>query len=152
MSTIRFSYRDAKGEVSQRELAQWAEYSDRIQGWCPEDGFPRTFRKDRILEFLHGVDLLLHDAAPPAPAPSPRSAAQANQILFTGFAAAVRTELEQHAAQAGLQVMKTAGKALTFLCYGANAGPAKLAKAHEAGAYIIDSEQFLHLVKTGELP
>lgn len=172
MATIKFSYRDAKGDLSQRELIQWSENSVYIQGRSASDSFPKTFRKDRIVEVLFGEELLLNDAAPPArrlplkPKPSVLAASEAasnrpppktppggiNQILFTGFAAAHRAELEQKALGFGLKVMSTPSKTLTFLCYGDNAGPSKVAKALEAGAFIIDSEQFLNLIKTGEMP
>lgn len=172
MTTIKFSYRDAKGDVSQRELIQWSENSVYIQGRSAGDSFPKSFRKDRIVEILLGAELLLNDAAPPAPTllPKPRPAAIAvsaaashqpqpktplggiNQILFTGFAASHRADLEQKALKSGLKVMCTPGKTLTFLCYGDNAGPTKVAKAQEAGAFIIDAEQFLSLVTTGEMP
>ena len=172
MTTIKFSYRDARGDVSQRELIQWSENSAYIQGYSAGDSFPKTFRKDRVIEFLLGAELLLNDAAPLAPTllPKPRPAAIAvsvaalhhpqpktpsggiNQILFTGFAAAHRAELEQKAMDSGLKVMSTPGKTLTFLCYGDNAGPTKVAKAQEAGAFIIDAEQFLSMVTTGEMP
>ena len=169
MTVIIFSYRDAKGGVSQRELVQWSENSNYLQGRAVGDTFPKTYRKDRIISFLQGENLLLNEAAPPAPKlpPSAFAAAAAaasnqsspritpdgkNQILFTGFSASERMDLEQKAAGSGLKVMKTPGKALTFLCYGDNAGPVKVAKAQEAGAFIIDSEQFLHLILTGELP
>lgn len=172
MTTIKFSYRDARGDVSQRELIQWSENLTYIQGRSAGDSFPKTFRKDRIVEILFGAELLLNDAAPPAPTllPKPRPADVAvsvaashhpqpkappggvNQILFTGFAAAHRAELEQKALKSGLKVMSTPGKTLTFLCYGDNAGPTKVAKAQEAGAFIIDAEQFLSLVTTDEMP
>lgn len=172
MITIKFSYRDAKGDVSQRELIQWSENSAYIQGRSAGDSFPKTFRKDPIVEILLGAELLLNDAAPPAPTllPKPRPATVAvsaaashhpqpktppggiNQVLFTGFAAAHRTELEQKAMDSGLKVMSTPGKSLTFLCYGDNAGPTKVAKAQEAGAFIIDAEQFLSMITTGEMP
>ena len=170
MTTIKFSYRDAKGDLSQRELIQWSENSVYIQGRSASDSFPKTFRKDRIVEVLFGAELLLNDAAPPAPRlkpkPSVLAASEAvsnrpqpktppggkNQILFTGCAAAHRAELEQKALGFGLKVMSTPSKTLTFLCYGDNAGPSKVAKALEAGAFIIDSEQFLNLIKTGEMP
>ena len=172
VASIKFSYKDSKGEVSERELIHWSENSIYIQGRSASDSFPKTFRKDRIIEVLFGAELLLHDAAPPAPKlqPKPKASALAaleassrtprpkappggiNQILFTGFVAAHRAELEQKALGFGLKVMSTPGKALTFLCYGENAGPTKVAKALEAGAFIIDSEQFLSLIATGELP
>lgn len=172
MSSIKFSYRDAKGNVSYRELIQWSENSAYIQGRSACDSFPKTFRKDRIVEVLAGAELLLNDAAAPAPRlqpkpmpsvltkleaasrhPQPKTPPDGiNQILFTGFAAIHRTELERKALDFGLRVMRTPGKTLTFLCYGDNAGPSKVAKAQEAGAFIIDAEQFLNLIATGEMP
>lgn len=166
MGVIKFSYRDANGDVTERELIQWSENSNYIQGRSQGDTFPKTFRKDRIVEFLRGEDLLLNGAAPPAPKPRPSDVAAAaalsnpakaapdsqNKILFTGFSAAFRAELEQLADGFGMNVLKTPSKTLTFLCYGDNAGPTKVSKAQEAGAFIIDSAQFLHLVQTGELP
>ena len=170
MSVIKFTYRDAKGEISHRELIQWKESSLYLQGRSSTDTFPKTYRKDRIVAFVAGEELLLNDAAPPTPKmlvrPSPLEFAVAasasgqpsaplngiQQVLFTGFAAAQRAELERQAEESGMKVMKTAGKSLSFLCYGDNAGPAKVTKAQEAGAFIINSEQFLHLIQTGELP
>lgn len=168
MSVIKFTYRDAMGEISHRELIQWKESSLYLQGRSSADTFPKTYRKDRIVAFVTGEDLLLNDAAPPTPkvranplelaaaaAASRQPSAPMNgihQVLFTGFAAVQRAELERQAEESGMKVMKTAGKSLTFLCYGDNAGPTKVAKAQEAGAFIIDSEQFLHLIQTGELP
>lgn len=167
LDTISFTYKDAKGDVSHRELIQWKENSLYLQGRSSTDTLPKTYRKDRIIAFITGEELLLKDSAPPAPirpTPSEFAAATAasgqsnmpgngiHQILFTGFVAAQRAELENQAEEAGMKVMKTAGKSLTFLCYGDNAGPSKVIKAQEAGAFIIDSEQFLRLIQTGELP
>lgn len=170
MSIIRFCYQDAKGNVSVRELQHWSENSLYIQGRGGDDPFPKTFRKDRIIEFLAGEELLLKDLAPPAPIPklkpfdlATKAATHSNgstklvdqginTILFTGFVAAQRAELEEIASKSGMTVMKTPSKYLNFLCYGFNAGPSKVAKAQEAGSFIIDSDQFLHLIRTGELP
>ncbi|WP_197979991.1 BRCT domain-containing protein [Pseudomonas coleopterorum] len=169
MSNISFTYRDAKGVVSSRELIQWRETQTYLQGRCDADTFPKTYRKDRIVAFIFGEELLLGDAAPPAPtvsarkSPSNSAVAAAggkpitpvdsiHQILFTGFAASQRAELERQAEALGMRVMRTAGKSLTFLCYGYNAGPSKVMKAQQAGAFIIDDEQFLRLIGTGEMP
>lgn len=168
MSVVKFSYQDAKGQISERELIQWSENSSHIQGRCAGDTFPKSYRKDRILAFLAGSELLLGESAPPAPKPKPFELAAAaaaagrvsrsdyigtqNQILFTGFSATERVDLEAQAVGYGMKIVKTPVKALTFLCYGENAGPTKVAKAQEAGAFIIDSEEFQHLLLTGELP
>ncbi|PRN02195.1 hypothetical protein A0O30_23605 [Pseudomonas sp. LLC-1] len=167
MSIIKFRYCDSKGVVTERELLQWSENSNYIQGRSGGDAFPKTFRKDRIVEFLLGEDLLLKEAAPPAPRPRPSDLAAAaalsnkaprnasngpNAILFTGFTASYRSELELLAQGFGMKVVKTPSKSLTFLCYGDNAGPSKVAKAQEAGAFIINAGEFLNLLQTGELP
>jgi len=169
MSNISFTYKDAKGAVSSRELIQWRETQTYLQGRSDADTFPKTYRKDRIVAFISGAELLLGDAAPPAPTVSvqtsladpavPAAGGQprmpvddVHQILFTGFAAGQRAELERQAEAHGMRVMRTAGKSLTFLCYGYNAGPSKVVKAQQAGAFIIDDEQFLRLIGTGEMP
>lgn len=167
MSIIKFRYCDSKGVVTERELLQWSENSSYIQGRAGGDTFPKTFRKDRIVEFLLGEDLLLKEAAPPAPRPRPSDLAAAaalsntaprnasngpHAILFTGFTASYRSELELLAEGFGMKVVKTPSKSLTFLCYGDNAGPSKVAKAQEAGAFIINAGEFLNLLQTGELP
>lgn len=168
MNVVKFSYKDSKGLISERELIQWSENSSHLQGRQAGDTFPKSYRKDRILTFLAGAELLLGDAAPPAPKPSAADFAAAaaasnrganltppsgtHQILFTGFSSADRDELESLASSAGMKIVKTPVKALTFLCYGDNAGPTKVIKAQQAGAFIIDSEELQHLVRTGELP
>ncbi|VVO10162.1 hypothetical protein PS689_03382 [Pseudomonas fluorescens] len=170
MNILRFRYQDAKGDKTERELIQWSETSIYIQGRSIHDTYPKTFKKERIIEFLSGEEHLLGDAAPPPPLPkrTPDQVAREaalidrkipilpsggpNQILFTGFNASFRAELEAKASQFGLKVMKTPGKSLTFLCYGDNAGPSKVEKALDAGSFIIDAEEFLSLISNGELP
>ncbi len=148
-----FIYRDAQGAVSERTLTRWSENTRYIQGRNETDTLPKTYRKDCIVEFLAGEELLLNEAAPPAPEPKPKASPDERpQILFTGFKSARREELERVAAEQGLRVMKTAGKALAFLCIGDNAGPSKVEKAREAGAFILDELQLHALFESGELP
>lgn len=150
---LRFIYLDAHGVTSERTLTRWSENTRYIQGRNEVDSLPKTYRKDRIVQFLAGEEHLLNESAPPAPEPKPRAAPDDRpQILFTGFKAAQRAELEHTAVKHGLRVMKTAGKALAFLCIGDNAGPAKVEKAREAGAFILDELQLHALFETGELP
>lgn len=150
---LRFIYTDAQGNTAEWILTRWKENSRYIQGRNEADSLPRTFRKDRVQQFLEGEDLLLGEAAPPAPEPAPAALPDARpQILFTGFKAADRTRLELLAAETGFRVMKTAGKSLTVLCFGYNAGPAKVEAARGAGAFILDEKQLQHLINTGEVP
>lgn len=153
MPQLRFIYKNAKGDVSERTLTRWSENSRYLQGRNEVDTLPRTYRKDCIVQFLEGEELLLNEAAPPAPEPKPKAAPDDRpQILFTGFKSSAREALERTAAGQGLRVMKTAGKALAFLCIGDTAGPAKVEKAREAGAFILDELQLQALFESGELP
>ena len=153
MTLLRFIYGDARGEISERSLARWSENSLYVQGVSEGEAFPRTYRKDRVVEYLEGEELLLKDAAPPAPTPTPRASLDdRHQILFTGFKAIERQALELRAQEHGLRVMKTPGKTLAFLCIGPTAGSSKVEKAREAGAFIITDTQLLHMFDTGELP
>jgi len=152
MQPIKFSYQDADGRDSVRCLTHWSENTRYIQGRGEGDTLPRTFRKDRVVEYLEGADQLLFDKAPPAPEPAPKAAPDLRaQILFTGFKAAERAELEAFAEQSGFRVMKTAGKSLAFLCIGANAGPSKVEAARLAGAFILTVSELNSLVNTGEV-
>lgn len=69
-----------------------------------------------------------------------------DEILFTGFPAAKRAELEALAAGAGMRVVKSVTMDLMYLCTGPNAGPSKIDKANEVGAALIDEAQFLSLI------
>lgn len=153
MRPICFNYRDAAGLDSTRKLISWSENTRYLQGRCEGDSLPKTFRKDRIVEYLEGAEQLLLDTAPPAPEPAPRAQPdQRAQILFTGFKAAQRTTLEDLAQQHGFRVMKSAGKSLAVLCIGDNAGPTKVEAARLAGSFIVTELELRHLLTTGEIP
>ena len=150
---LRFIYTNAAGETSERTLTRWKENSLYIQGCTETDTLPRTFRKDRVQEYLEGVDQLLFDLAPPAPAPAPKAPSDVRpKILFTGFKAADRQRLEAWSEVNGLRVMKSKSPFLSFLCVGANAGPSKVEAAREAGAFIVSEHELVWILETGELP
>lgn len=154
---LHFLYQNAKGEKKQYEVANWTEAGHYIEGYALNAQAFRTFRKDRVLEYLNDGGLLLKDPRPPAPPKITRSKAPAHdpnvpQILFTGFGKDHRANLEQQAGSAGLRVTKTVTQALTFLCAGPNAGPKKVAKAKEQHVYIVTEHQLFVLLETGELP
>lgn len=149
---LRFIYRNADGVESERTVVQWNENSRYIQGRSADDSLPKTYRKDRIVEYLLGEEFLLGEAAPPAPEPAPRVPSdQRSQIQFTGFPKAEKAELEELATIHGLRVMISPGNNLAFLCCGPNAGPAKITRAHEAGATILGAPALRHLLATGEI-
>jgi NAD-dependent DNA ligase len=153
MQPLRFVYRDAMGNVREWTLTRWHEHVAHIQGRSEHDTTPRTFRKDRVQEYLAGAEQLQGELAPPTPEPSPRLPADDRpQILFTGFKQADRSRLEQLANEQGLRVVKTATAQLAYLCGGYNAGPTKVQAARDKGAFILSEEQLLHLFETGEIP
>ncbi len=153
MEPLRFIYRDAKGQVREWNLTRWHEHATHIQGRSEHDTTPRTFRKDRVQEYLAGAEQLQGELAPPAPLPSTRTPSDDRpQILFTGFKQADRDRLEHLATEQGLRVVKTATAQLAYLCGGYNAGPTKVQAARDKGAFILSEEQLLHLFETGEIP
>jgi NAD-dependent DNA ligase len=153
METLRFTYCNADGEISQRELTEWEEVGHYIKGFSVGNSAVRTFRKDRVIEYFDGGASLLSspNGSPPPRISKEKPANQQPQILFTGFASALRAELEEKASTGGLQVCKTVTKELAYLCIGANAGPSKVEKARAQHVYILDQAQLHLLIETGEL-
>lgn len=74
------------------------------------------------------------------------------QVCFTGFNVTDKDELSRRAGEAGLTVVSSITKGLSFLCAGDNAGPAKIARAREQGTRLLTREEFLRLLDTGEVP
>lgn len=162
MQALEFFYTNAAGETKRRVLENWTEEGHYLVGNdALSNGAPRTFRKDRVTEYLNGCDSLLDTpfvGPPPKIEREPREKSGAApdksqlDILFTGFAAKTRADLEAASAAAGLKVVKTVTQQLTFLCIGPNAGPAKVAKARIAGSYIVTEHELPELLESGVLP
>ncbi|WP_312587789.1 hypothetical protein [Comamonas terrigena] len=151
---LRFAYVNAQGEVSQRELSQWQESGHYIRGHCMSSNAVKTFHKDRVQQYLDGCDSLLVDPyAPPPPKPSPEAPQESRpQILFTGFAKPERAAFEAQAVAAGLAVVSTVTKNLTFLACGGNAGPTKVEKSRQQGTFVVLANYLDELFTSGILP
>lgn len=147
---LRFVYEDARGNLSTRELRAWNATARYIKGYCVERDALRTFRRDRVIEFLQGEELL-DTAHAPAVRPSTPKAGPL-EILFTGFGEETRRELEADAELEGMKVRKTLTKNLDFLCAGPNAGPRKMAEASERQITVMDEDEFWEFIDTGALP
>ncbi len=153
MNTLIFEYINAENEFGRYELVNWKEEGFYLIGMCSDKQI-RTFRKDRVHQYLTHEEALNKPYTPPPPKikknvpPDNRL-----QILFTGFAKALRIELEEQAEFAGLRVMKTraVGTNLDFLVFGKTAGPKKISKAMQQETYIVSEKQFYVLAETGEL-
>lgn len=147
---LRFVYEDSQGNVTAREVSSWNDDGIYIEGYCHKAREIRTFRRDRVVEFLEGEELL-------GPAleefdPEPVFTGPAMEILFTGFSADDREDLEADAEEAGLLVRKTITKNLNFICAGPRAGSSKLSKARVQGCTILSEDEFQKMLATGEVP
>ena len=155
MGVLEFLYTNSGGETKRRTLDNWVEEGHYIVGNdTSAKGALRTFRKDRVSEYLNGAESLLATPfAGPPPKIEPAAPEESKpEILFTGFGAKVRTELEASSATAGLKVMKTVTQKLAFLCAGPNAGPSKVTKARVLGTFIVTEQQLPELLESGVLP
>jgi len=151
---LKFIYKNSRGEISTRSMLDgWKESGAYIEGVSQGAGY-RSFLKHRVVEYLEGSESLLVDPFPDPPPPVPKvrsSDAVTSEILFTGFPAVQRANLESKADAAGLKVVKSVTTRLTYLCGGPNAGPSKLAHARAQGSFILTEPGFRHLIETGEI-
>ena len=169
--STKFIYCDARGVISYRDIANVSKTEEYIQGYCTQDNGFRTFRKDRVLEYVDeetNVDerLKYHIASPPPPREesppgegSPRrsytrrlNTSNAPEICFTGFKKEDKIRLAEQARTAGMFVRDSVTKQLVYLCCGYNAGPKKIEKSRHQGAIILNELQFIELLETGEIP
>ena len=74
------------------------------------------------------------------------------EVCFTGFSESEKGSLSQLAIDAGLMVVGSVTRNLSFLCIGPNPGPAKLEKAKKQQTTTGTLEQFKHFLETGEVP
>jgi NAD-dependent DNA ligase len=152
-----FIYRNGQGVITSRELTIISDTPDYLCGFCGRNY--RTFRKDRILEFIDNsnqIDERLSYHIKDNPEPTPRRVTGNIkgdlEICFTGFTKKDRDRLESLAKSENLFVRKSVTRKLFFLCCGYNSGPSKIEQSLEQGVTIIGEDQFLKFLKTGEIP
>ena len=85
-------------------------------------------------------------------APKPNRPPGPITICFTGFGATESVRLEKMAMRAGLTKRDGVSPILDYLCAGPNAGPRKMAKAHNYGIRVITVDEFMLIAENGELP
>lgn len=155
MEVLHFMYTNAAGESKLRAVSNWSEEGHYIIGNDGSaGGLPRTFRKDRISQYLFDCDsVLVSPFAGPPPKLSRSAPEEARpQILFTGFGSSLRSDLERQCADSGLKVVKTVTRQLSFLCAGPNAGPSKVEKSRIQGVFIVTESDLPELLESGVLP
>lgn len=147
-----FTYIAPGKEVARYTLNDgWQEIGVYVQGYCPEAKGFRSFRKDRVVDYLSGHDGL-GNPRPSPPPPVKKLKDNGPEIAFTGFPAAQKTHLQQKASDMGMIVRQDVTVGLSYLCAGPTAGPTKLAKARAKGCIICSQAQLFVLWETGELP
>jgi NAD-dependent DNA ligase len=154
-----FIYKDAKGRITKRTVNDFKEDETHFTGICQTARDLRTFRKDRVLEWLDSQDsadqrLKFHieNNPPPTPRESKRNTEGQTEVCFTGFKKADKNRLIQFAIDNEFHVASGITKNLYILCCGYNRGPSKVEKAISQGANILSEKQFVNFVNTGELP
>lgn len=156
-NVIEFTYTNAQGETSEREVR--VDYMDDtyIEGYCYSAKETRTFRLDRIDGMIWQnnecffVDEWLKKRGV-RKGQSISSNSNQLEICFTGFSKADREYLETLAEIHNFKVRKTVTIHLNYLVIGSNAGSTKIADANRVGALILDEEEFHEMLDTGEVP
>ena len=158
-NVIEFTYTNAQGETSEREVRVDSVDETYIEGFCYTAGDTRTFRLDRVEgmiwqnnECFFVDEWLEKRGIRKKQSISSKSNSSQLEICFTGFSKADREYLETLAEIHDFKVRKTVTIHLNYLVTGSNAGPTKIADANRVGALILDEEEFHEMLDTGEVP
>lgn len=159
---IEFTYTNAQGETSEREVK--VDYVDDtyIEGYCYSAQGTRTFRLDRIDGMIWQnnecffVDEWLGKQGIRKKQSSlikqTKQKSHKLEICFTGFKHDEKLKLELLAEKNGFKVRTAVSKNLDFLVCGVNAGPSKIAQALERGIPYFSEDEFMVMLETGEIP
>lgn len=148
---LRFIYKAVDQDPAAFIVENWHEEGVYIKGYCRNLG-PRTFRKDRVIEYLDSCALLLKDPHTPPPKKLNKHEPTGPEIVFTGFPAVQKALLQKKAVEHGMVVRQNVTQGLDYLCGGPTAGQAKVQKAKLQNVIICDQAQLFLLWETGELP
>jgi hypothetical protein len=75
--SLHFIYTDSEGKTTERHLTQWKEAGYCVTGFCLSEQCVKTFRKDRVTQYLGGCETLLQEPFPsPPPKPAPRDTSE----------------------------------------------------------------------------
>lgn len=146
---LRFVYRDADGNESTRELTNFKMSAGKVRGICLDRNAIRTFRLERIVEFLEGEEQLYETKATPPPRPEMQDFVRSGdpEITFSGFDAKTLSELEKTAKAHGFVVRKSVTKNLDYFVAGPRRSAVKVTEAEDKpGCTVIDKEGFLWLL------
>jgi len=161
MSELKqFIYQDARGNVTARAVDNTSKSGDYLQGVCLKADALRTFRLDRILEYVNSSNLEerlafhLENCPPPKPKGIPTRKNNTKgqpEICFTGFSSVDKEALKKLAEQSGMFIRVSVTANLDFLCCGYNAGPKKIEKARHQGVVALNESQFKEMLESDEI-
>lgn len=170
MDTIFFVYINGQKKVAAYSLIKPSYTDFYVQGFSPTvDGY-RTFRKDRFIKsfdnleeakkYSHDIGSTLDASQYISPQKRHNSHRKfdapiydgAFEVCFTGFKKAEKERLTQTAVLASMIVRSDVTVNLHVLCYGYNAGPKKMELARVKGSMVLNEEQFISFIDTGEIP
>ncbi|CAI0698749.1 BRCT domain-containing protein [Serratia ficaria] len=170
MEVIYFVYINAKKQLSAYEIASPSYTEKYVQGISLSDSGYRTFRKDRFIKTFDNFDdaksyadviSVGFDCTPLFPNEQRRDSSRkydapvfdgALEVCFTGFKKGDKERLVESASKANMIVRGDVTVNLHILCYGYNAGPKKMELARMKGSIVLDEQQFITLIETGEIP
>lgn len=160
MEIIYFVYIDSKLNVSAFALKNPSYTDIYFQGFSPSAHGYRTFRRDRLIESFDSFEEAQAHAEFIAPTldttlyspQKTRCTTGAFEVCFTGFKKSDKERLMNKALEANMIVRTDVTVNLHFLCFGYNAGPKKMELARMKGTTVLDEQQFISLIETGELP
>ena len=136
-----------------------------IQGWSERHQHPVTLRLDRIIDTYDSAEwaqkalndksfgeLGLNTDLPECEfKPLTRTGRASFDVCFTGFSKDKKQELID-LAEANNMIVRTKVTAyLNALCCGNRAGPSKMKKASEQGAFVLTEQQFIDVIETGNI-
>lgn len=153
MATLFFIYQNAENILSARTVMNAVNKGDYFQGFCSSSNVIRSFKHDRVVEFVadeNGLIPLLPDWE--AKKSSIPKKPHKLEICFTGFKETDKIRLSKLALDAGMLVRSSVTGYLDILCCGYNAGAKKIEKAREMQLIILSEPQLINLLETGDLP
>lgn len=142
-TSARFIYRNSKGETKEQCVHNVSDKGLYFSGYSEAHGMVRTFRKDRVIDWLD-------DGAAEDLPESKRIGALS--VAFTGLPKEERERLTDLAQDGGMTVRQSVSQTLDFLCAGEGAGPAKINKAHRQDVLVLRPDHLERMLETGEVP
>lgn len=153
---MNFVYINAKKNINAFSISQVSESEEHFQGICHRTNQLKTFRKDRVIENCSSYDdaLKIIDSLGLESFSHlfQKSKPKLFEVCFTGFKKADKERLITLATESKMSVKSSVTQNLQVLCCGYNAGPTKVTDARMKGVLILNEEQFLHMLVTGEVP